>query len=639
MYRANAITTGKFMSTLKTMFPDRTFSKVQTDFFEHCLNILRTDTDTEKITVLPYRCGIGKSTLLQAYVQASLNNSDYGMIIVTDRVSRLKSLKYYDKAAEDLESDDWDRFYVANGNKICVIHEGNRDIALEEQSYKPILMMTTQRYFQMDSGKLSEFLTFNSNGRVAKRRLIIFDEEPSFCAIHKIQSKEIGIISSSLKDGIDDTCKVEDKQWIISQFDSFAEKLNYALSEVEYSSNRNVYTWYFHDRDSFTDDDTRFFRILNLYERQIRRHDRMVWQYIEDLKLILKNGALLIATKVKAKDSFDRAFLVIKDFRDNFFLDNPNVKVFVLDGTADISPKYSEYTDYVNVVDCSNYNTRLDWMHIHLVDVNTSRNALINKDASDEMKKIIVEFIRDKHLQERDTLLVSYKILMDSGFFNFSNCSKGYFGNLRGYNNYRYCHNYVQIGMNRQRDTYYLTMLLFQMPEYAEYMRNKSEAERVSYIDKLLADDVIREMVNQECCSDTIQNIYRIAARDIDNLQDVNIYLFYDAKYYSLVQCDLQNAFGKYGASIVTEKIPELTIRKIRNRKTCGEKSVAQKIIDWIDCVCDGEVFATKQICDDLGISTKQFHKAKDKNNGLKQMLKIMSVSKGKFRKGYTPVQ
>lgn len=639
MYRANAITTGKFMSTLKTMFPDRTFSKVQTDFFEHCLNILRTDTDTEKITVLPYRCGIGKSTLLQAYVQASLNNSDYGMIIVTDRVSRLKSLKYYDKAAEDLESDDWDRFYVANGNKICVIHEGNRDIALEEQSYKPILMMTTQRYFQMDSDKLSEFLTFNSCGKVCKRRLIIFDEEPSFCAIHRIQSREIGIISSSLKDGIDDTCAIEDKQWIISQFDLFADKLNHALSEVEYASNKNVYTWYFHDRDSITDDDKRFFNILSQYERQIRSHDRMVWQYIEDLKIILKNGALLIATKVKARDSFDRAFLVIKDFRENFFLSNPDVKVFVLDGTADISPKYSEYTEYVKVVDCSQYNTRLDWMHIHLVDVNTSRNALITKDTNDETKKIVFQFIRDKHLQEQDTLLVSYKALMDSGFFNSFGGVKGYFGNLRGYNNYRHCHNYVQIGMNRQRDTYYLTMLLYQMPEYAEYMRGKTESERATFIDKLLVDDVIRDMVNQECCSDTIQNIYRIAVRDIDNVQDVDVYLFFDVRYFGLVEADLQDTFGKYGASIVNEKIPELTIRKIRSRKTGGEKSVAQKIIDRIICVSDGEVVTTRQICADLGITTKQFQKAKDNNNGLKQMLKAMTIGKGKYRKCYTPVQ
>ena len=639
MYRANEITTGKFMNTLNSMFPERTFSKIQKIFFDHCLTVLRTDTDTERITVLPYRCGIGKSTLLQAYVQASLDQSDYGMIIVTDRVNRLKSLKHYDRGTEELESDDWDRFYVKNGNKICVIHEGNRDIAVEEQSYKPILMMTTQRYFQMDSGKLSEFLTFNSNGRVAKRRLIIFDEEPSFCTIHRIQSKEIGIISSSLKDGIDDTCKVEDKQWVISQFDSFAEKLNNALSEVEYSSNRNVYTWYFHDRDSITDDDTRFFKILNLYERQIRRHDRMVWQYIEDLKLILKNGALLIATKVRAKDSFDRAFLVIKDFRENYFLSNPDVKVFVLDGTADISPKYSEYTDFVKVVDCSKYNTCLEWMHIHLVDVNTSRNALLNKDANDETKEIIFQYVRERNLKEQDTLLVSYKALMDTGFFNSFDCVKGYFGNLRGYNQYRHCHNYVQIGMNRQRDTYYLTMLLYQMPEYAEYMRNKSEAERISFIDKLLADDVIRDMVNQECCSDTIQNIYRIAARDVDNEQEVNIYLFYDAKYFSLVKADLQNTFGKYGASIVTEKIPELTIRKIRNRKTCGEKSVAQKIIDWIDRVGNGEVFETRQICADLDITTRQFQKAKDNNNGLKQMLKAMTVSKGKYRKGYTPVQ
>ena len=95
MYETNNIDIGAFMKTLKEMFPDRDFTQMQIDFFMDCLRTMKNDKDTRKITVMPYRCGIGKSTLLQAYIQASLDQSDYGMIIVTDRVNRLKSLKHH----------------------------------------------------------------------------------------------------------------------------------------------------------------------------------------------------------------------------------------------------------------------------------------------------------------------------------------------------------------------------------------------------------------------------------------------------------------------------------------------------------------------------------------------------------------
>lgn len=637
MYEANKISIGAFMSTLEEMFPDRVFTKMQIDFFMDCLKTMQTDRDTSKITVMPYRCGIGKSTLLQAYIQTSLDNSDYGMIIVTDRVNRLKSLKHFDKTQEQLDDDDWINLFVKHGQKISILDMEHRDEVLATQRYKPILMMTTQRFFQMDADKLKGFLDYQTNGENKKRKMIIFDEEPYLQDIHKIQSEELHSVISALKDGIDDTCVHSDKDWVVTQFELFVKNLEETLKEYEYSRARNTYSWFDYDGSSITENDDKFLRIIESYKSKITRRNRFVMQYIEDCFNIVRNGALLTVTKVKSGDTFDRTFLVIRDYKDHFML-NEDVKTFVLDGTADISAKYPDFCDYVEIRDCSAFNVQMDYMTIHIVHVNTSRNALISKDKDGNLKEIIKDYIRSKNNNKDDTLLVSYMALIADGCFDGLASHKGYFGNLRGYNNYKDAHNYFQIGVNRQRDINYLALLFYQQPEYIDYMRHLDEEKRIEFIDKILADDAIKDIVNQEVASDTIQNIYRIAVRDIGNTEPIDVYLFFDTKYFSTVKGNLYEAFGKYGAKIINETIPQLTKAKIMKRESgTGNKSVAQKVIDWIDDLDDGATFTTAEICKGIGINSKQLQKAKDNNKGLKDLLAVMYVKRGLYKKSYTP--
>ena len=64
---------------------------------------------------------------------------------------------------------------------------------------------------------------------------------------------------------------------------------------------------------------------------------------------------------------------------------------------------------------------------------------------------------------------------------------------------------------------------------------------------------------------------------------------------------------------------------------------MAQKVIDWIDEIPDGEEFTTADICKGIGINSKQLQKAKDNNKGLKDLMTAMSVKRGTYKKGYTP--
>ena len=69
------------------------------------------------------------------------------------------------------------------------------------------------------------------------------------------------------------------------------------------------------------------------------------------------------------------------------------IKTFIFDATADISEMYPTGAEWLNVLDCSDFNVPLDFLKVHIVDVNTSRNALINKESKDKTLKAIKDYI------------------------------------------------------------------------------------------------------------------------------------------------------------------------------------------------------------------------------------------------------
>ena len=72
---------------------NRIFNEKQLSFFNFALEQINNDHDTKKITVFPARCGLGKSTFLKALVKSWLeDNSDRGLIIVTDNLIRLNEI-------------------------------------------------------------------------------------------------------------------------------------------------------------------------------------------------------------------------------------------------------------------------------------------------------------------------------------------------------------------------------------------------------------------------------------------------------------------------------------------------------------------------------------------------------------------
>lgn len=95
--------------------PNREYDEKQLEFFKNAFEIITTNTDTTKVTCFGGRCGIGKSTFINAFMHSCIGDWGYnarhepqGLIVITDRIKRLEELSYSRK--HEVE-DYWGEFF------------------------------------------------------------------------------------------------------------------------------------------------------------------------------------------------------------------------------------------------------------------------------------------------------------------------------------------------------------------------------------------------------------------------------------------------------------------------------------------------------------------------------------------------
>ena len=264
MYEPNIIERDVFMNKLSDMFPERSFTDLQKEFYDFCLKTIEEDTNTDVVTVIPGICGIGKSTFIATYLRSSLDKSNYGMMIVSDKIDLLYKTKHFSTDGVNMRSEDpFDESEIDKDSRIGILTSDTKETEIVRQKYRPILLMTKQRYFSMDAEQLKTFLYFKINGENKKRKLIIIDEQPDFYSIHLLGINELNDIATGLELGIDDTCDRETKRWVTSKYEALNDSLQEELKTCEYIRDKNTYTWYDHESNDITEDDTKFFDIVN----------------------------------------------------------------------------------------------------------------------------------------------------------------------------------------------------------------------------------------------------------------------------------------------------------------------------------------------------------------------------------------
>lgn len=587
----------------------REFHPKQNEFFNFALDVINNDTDKDKITVFPARCGLGKTTFLRVLVKSWLeDNKNRGLIIVTDNLQRLSEL-----------NDE-------NDYRIAYLTAENKSTEIIRQNYCPILLISTQRYFQMDS--IEPFLNYRDEDNTYQRDTIIFDETPYFYCNGEIGIDELDILHSALNGGITDLYNQIEKEWALEQYNAFRSKMINTLNNLEQSRNKTTYLFYRTEFDSITEDDTRFFSIIS--DCDIIKKYKKTKKILSDIDYFVHNGGFFSSFKLTDNNNYRKSFLIRQSYIDKFHLGK--IKTFILDASASVSEQYPYDSEWMNLLDCDDFNVPLDFLNIHLIDVNTSRNALLCRDDKDTKIQAIKNFISEVVTDPDDTLFVSYKPLVEGGIFadvGISESNSLYLGNTKGFNHEKDKHTFIQVGLNRQSDINYLLTFLSNNEDFDMRIRNDITdiQKNIAEMDSMIRSDLVNSYMSAEVIADFIQNLFRTKARDIFNKDTIEAYLF--CKNTENIMIELNYHLARYGANIDVLSLDELKIEKIKNRK--GDTK-AKQILHWIDTKGKGE-FDIQEMFTALNITNNSFKSVKRTNKIIKDRFEDMKIpgTRGKY--------
>lgn len=644
------------------MHPDRYFHPKQLEFARHVEKIIEEDHDTDKVTVISGRPGCGNSTIILGIIQLCLEQ-DIGAVIATDSISRLEKFKEPYKVEELDNLDDIQRLYYKNKDKITLMTDENIKETSESQVYTPILLITTQRFDKISVGDIKDlfFKYIDATNNQHMRKYFIFDGAPTFYQRINFGISEINRLNTALHGGITNQCPQDIKDEILFQLEDFRKEYINIIDELEHKREcmTNLY-WYDNSRhyiaedgtDKFHvfDDDELFNKIFKMFSRDILKVDKDAELIKNMLFRLIGEGAFFTSEKIGANKKYSKTFYFLEDRTDKLLVD-PKVKTFIFDGTAEIDRRYDK-PELFNIIDCSECVVPMDHMTINVINVNSSNAALTNKAY---MRKVINNQIKLWSLDNDDTVLVSYSNFIKNQTFEETGIgvnNMGYFGNLKGFNNWQDKHNFIQVGLNRFNESEYLMMQFYVHPEYYDYAKQRckksvescirlfdvvtghgerSKPENDEMFDSQMADS-FKDIMQAQISVDMIQNIYRCAARNYNVHEPITVYLFYDLDDMDKITAQLQREFQRLGAEFKEHDLPGRTIMKSRVRTSAGgnnanAKTQPQLFFDWLESVVDEEKeWKSKDIAESMGLTTEQLIGLKKYNSDVRKILADMKI-------------
>lgn len=635
---------------LETYLPEYDFDEKQKQFFKETLEIIMHNRDTSKVTCFADRPGIGKSTLIKAFMHCCIGYDVFkghydpiGLVIVTDSMKRLEGLsdsKNDRKEAEECWGElfeEWGiKYHYREFEKSVMVLKSDTPFLeqLKKQHYKPVVLMSTQRYFMLSKKVRDQLFAFNHNGKVIKRNIVIFDECPYFSETVQINSYNLAMIEAALLEGLSDD--VKDKEFVTREFGVFKNRMIEEMSHNEKELKHSDVSLYWKDErySTITPNDALFFKVVDDNMESLTHKYSAIMNDLDSLREMAEKGAIFYRFKRKNDKNYERSFVLVKDNRDAFYL-GQDKKFFVFDATADLDPRYD--LDYVEIIDGKKYNKPLN-MTITNVNIPTSKTTLCNKK-SVKITNVIKNYIKSNIAcgfgKQRKVLIVTYKNLCGRFVNDFDYV--GYFGNLKGFNDYKDIYKMAHIGLNRYSPMAYFYLYcgchMDKYKELAEMPKKQSLKFLTELVQRQECQDFLKDVMIRSMLADFEQNIFRLAIRNYGNMDNVQIWTLYntDGGIYDALTRAVEERYSKYGVHFEYEDSPiELQISKIQDRKPPKgkEKTNAQKIVDWRNALPDGTEYEIKELLKGTGLTDKQFQKAKSKNQVLLSILNADKTDK-----------
>lgn len=595
----------------------------QLEFAEGLIRLFY-EYDKEQIYVNSNRCGMGKSTLLKAFLNNLVNDnmwmeptlSGYGAIIIHDSLAGLENIATYEGLENKCYFMRYDKTDDDNRTKANSRTEFTQQ--LKEQSKYPVVLMTTQKYFKMNKQERKLLYNWDKGKRVIK----IIDEKPYVISTTTIDEKYLADISISLE-GLP---KSEIKDFIVDSWESIKTKLHqlkksYSKYETMWikSSEQPLLLTKSEDKKFFSLLDTEQCVSANLYDK------------IKAIKSIFSDGCLFEASSNKDQDN-SRKFTLISNNLDKFDLDKCGT--FVLDATSKFDTDYQLEGSF----DVHRFDDKKDQSDItvHHIKTSTSQNTLIKND-----RKAIDTICKWGNQTFADGAFVATysdkRGIYQSLYDGLESKNIAYFGDIKGKNDWESYETMAHIGLNRKSNTVYLQKYIVLKNKITEWNSMEDDTIQIE-IQELLktekglfVDEHMDTIMQGDIVVDTIQNVMRIKCRHFNNTQNCNIFIVCSGYYYSIVSKVNDAIGGKY-----IPDIPDVFLEaKINNRQT-EKESLAQKIVrQWNDMPFENGVIDIQKIYEFHGIKKEQLDKAKEKNKTLKQLLTFKRLMiDGKTKRG-----
>lgn len=631
-----------FQYIIDTLYSNRNFQKQQLEFFKFMFDLLHEDTDTNYVSCASPRCGIGKSTFIQILIRACIYSKEgirknpIGLIVVTDSIKRLEDYIDDNQIIDDTEEDDLKRFYLNNIENIAIMKSGlSFEEQFKSQLKKPILLMSTQRYFMLEAKTLKSLQSFYYENKRFLRSKIIFDEPPYFTQTAEINIRTLNDIDTALKDGLDDT--VFEKDWITDEYAAFSNRLQSIIKKLEAIRNDRINLfWKDENTDCMTTNDEKFFELLDEYKEKVNKINPDAYFNILNLRQLQKDGGFFVSSKMKA-GQYSKNFYIMINNRDKFFL-GEDIKAFVLDATCDINPVYDN--DYVKQIDCHKFNVPLN-LTITNVNMTTSKNALCKSTAKSKgVTSAIIEYLKEKREQmDEDILIATYSGITSRFKKDFPMVA--YFGNMKGFNIYRKITKMAHIGLNRYSQMAYFFMYCASNDEEYQKVKSMSIAESILYFDDVLNNnEVMDDIMYHSILADFEQNIFRLAIRNLDNKKPVHVWAFYNnsdnGNQFFPLSLMMKMRYMSLGVKFIYEDAPQcVKFNAIINRTPPNGKAMtnAQIVLEWWENQPKGKEFEVKELLFDTGLNSRQLQKVKEKNASISKLFSDNKMDKkGRYR-------
>lgn len=578
------------------------FNKLKQFLDEHIAN----SDNTGKIDVFGIPCGLGKSRYIRYLISDYINKNE-GLVVVTDSIERLTDY------TQDENDKKLTEYINSNRNKIALLTNNNFLEEIEALHYKKIVLLSTQRYFMMTKSEIIDTLI---NYKYGQRQKIVFDERPYTYQLLRVDIRTVDEIDIAFHQRLDNTVSVEDKEWIINQWEKFSTTFkNLLKSYEEQNTGYQLNLWHrAGNPPSITEDDERFRSIINRYRKELNSEQYDTYKNICAALQIVEDGARFVSTKKsKSSGNYDTFFQVLIDNKE-LLIDLP-AKTYVLDGTDDI-PDYDLY--FINKVDCSRFQRTYPNLTIRFVDVPNTNKINLTGRGSKTTLKTISDYINS--LPEKVDCVFSHQ---STGRIFKKHFKFRHFGKIRGFNDFKQMTNLLQVGLYRFPDYSYQDIALFALVHskigLAEDISKEGQARKTI------------DVTNRYLAADLEQNLMRSKIRNVDCNEPVIYTVLLNVKAYSDLIEIIRKRFPKAKIEIVdTPSIFCMEKIKARNNKN---DSVAQKVLDWLTIQPKGRLFKVKEMVDELNITSHQLSRSRQTNNSLDTIFnKIKTDKKGYYQ-------